>query len=268
MKVSFGQYVPGNSIFHRADPRTKILWTVTMMVLLLLVDSFVGYAVAAVFVVAAIIISRINIKLILKSLRTITFLIIFTMILNLLFYNGQTLLFKFWIFDVYLEGVLFSLKMIIRIILLISATSLLTFTTTSVMLTDGLEKLMKPLTYIGFPAHDISMMMSIALRFIPTFSEETDRIIKAQSARGADFDSPKFIEKVKSFIPILIPLFIGAFRRAEELATAMEAKCYRGGNSRTRFRVLKFSSADLFILIFTLLFLAFVIFEKSGWLAI
>jgi len=268
MKISIGQYVPGNSVFHRADPRTKILWTIAMMVLLLIIDSFVGYLIAAVFVVAALLISRINLKLILRSLKTITFLIIFTMILNLLFYNGETLLFKFWIFDVYLEGVLFSVKMVIRIILLISSTSLLTFTTTSVMLTDGLERLMKPLTFIGFPAHDISMMMSIALRFIPTFSEETDRIIKAQSARGADFDSPKLIEKIKSFVPILIPLFIGAFRRAEELATAMEAKCYRGGENRTRFRVLKFSGADLFILLYTVLFIAFVVFEKIGWLAI
>ena len=268
MKISIGQYVPGNSVFHRADPRTKILWTILMMVLLLIINSFVGYAVAALFVIFALIISKINIKLILRSIKNITFLIIFTMILNLLFYNGDKLIFEFWIFDVYLEGVLFSIKMIIRIVLLITATSLLTFTTTSVMLTDGLERLLKPLTYIGFPAHDVSMMMSIALRFIPTFSEETDRIIKAQSARGADFDSPRLIEKIKSFVPILIPLFIGAFRRAEELATAMESKCYRGGEKRTRFRVLKFSSADLFILIYTVLFIVFVIFEKIGWLAI
>lgn len=268
MKVSIGQYVPGNSVFHRADPRTKILWTIAMMVLLLIVDTFVGYAIAALFVIFAVVISRINIKLILRSLKMITFLIVFTMILNLLFYNGETLLLKFWIIDVYLEGLLFSIKMIIRIILLITATSLLTFTTTSVMLTDGLEKLMKPLTIFGFPAHDISMMMSIALRFIPTFSEETDRIIKAQSARGADFDSPKLMEKIKSFIPIIIPLFIGAFRRAEELATAMESKCYRGGANRTRFRVLKFSKADLFILIYTVLFTAVVVFEQIGWFAI
>ncbi|MBE7065576.1 MAG: energy-coupling factor transporter transmembrane protein EcfT [Ruminococcaceae bacterium] len=265
MKISIGQYVPGNSVFHRADPRTKILWTIAMMVLLLIINSFVGYAIAAVFVIVALIISRINIGLILKSLKTVTFLIVFTMILNLLFYKGETVLFTLWKFDIYLEGVMFSLKMIIRIILLISATSLLTFTTTSVMLTDGLERLLKPLTVFGFPAHDVSMMMSIALRFIPTFSEETDRIIKAQSSRGADFDSPNLYEKIKSFVSILIPLFIGAFRRAEELATAMEAKCYRGGEGRTRLRVLKFSSADVVILIYSIIFLIFVIFEKIGW---
>lgn len=265
MKVSFGQYVPGNSVFHRADPRTKILWTIAMMVFLLIIDSFIGYGIAAVFVFAAVIISRINFKLVLRSLRTIVFLIVFTMILNLLFYGGETLLVEFGFVKIYLEGILFSLKMIIRIVLLITATSLLTFTTTSVMLTDGLERLMHPLTHIGFPAHDISMMMSIALRFIPTFADETDRIIKAQSARGADFDSPKLIEKIKSFVPILIPLFIGAFRRAEELATAMESKCYRGGEQRTRFRVLKFSKADIFILIYSILFVAIVVFDEIGW---
>lgn len=259
MKVSIGQYIPGNSVFHRADPRSKIIWTIAMMVLLLVIKNFIGFAIAAVFVITAIALSKINPKLILRSLKTVAFLIVFTMILNILFYNGENLLCSFGFIDIYLEGILFSIKMIIRIMLLIASASLLTYTTTSVMLTDGLELLMKPLEKIGFPVHDIAMMMSIALRFIPTFSDETERIMKAQKARGADFDSPNFIERIKSFIPVLIPLFVSAFRRADELATAMEAKCYRGGIGRTRFRVLKFSSADVFLLVYLLLFIAVVI---------
>lgn len=262
MTISLGQYIPGNSIFHRADPRTKILWTVAMMVLILIIQSFAGYAVATVFVAAVIFISEIPLKMIAKSLKPVLVFVLFTVVFNLLFYGGDTLLFAFGIIKVYLEGILFSVKMVLRIVLLIAAASVLTYTTTSVSITDGLESLMRPLSKIGFPAHDIAMMMSIALRFIPTFADETEKIMKAQASRGADFESGNLITKIKSYVPVLVPLFVGAFKRAEDMATAMESRCYRGGEGRTKFRVLSFGKPDLVILILTVVFTAAVILTR------
>ena len=256
MNISIGQYVPGESIFHRSDPRTKLLMTFAYMVIILLIDSFVGYAVAALFLLTAIISSRIGIRMVLKSLKPIIFLIVFTVILNVFLYKGETLLLSFGFINIYKEGLFFSIKMIIRIMLLITGASLLTYTTSSIMLTDGLERLMAPLSVVGFPSHDIAMMISIALRFIPTFAEETERIMRAQASRGSDFDSKKLRDKIRAFIPVLVPLFIGAFRRATDLATAMEARCYRGGKDRTRYRVLKYTKADL---ILTSIFIVFSI---------
>lgn len=259
MTISIGQYIPGNSLFHRADPRTKIIWTVVMMLLILLIKSFAGYAAAAFFVLLVTAISGIPAKLIIKSLKPVMFFIVFTVIFNLLFYSGDTLLFKIGFVNVYLEGILFSIKMLLRIVLLVMSASILTYTTTSVTITDGLEALMRPLARIGFPAHDIAMMMSIALRFIPTFAEETDKIMKAQASRGAEFDSGNLIAKIKSYVPVLVPLFVGAFKRAEDMATAMEARCYRGGEGRTKYRVLTFGKSDVIITAFTVAFAAAVI---------
>jgi energy-coupling factor transport system permease protein len=214
------------------------------MVTVIIIRSYVCYFVVSAFLLLAVLVSKIPFKFILRSLRGLIVLIIFTSVLNLFFYSGDTLLASFWVFKIYKEGVILSITMVIRIILLIIGASLLTFTTTPIMLTDGIEKLLSPLSKIHFPSHEIAMMMSLALRFIPTFAEETERIIKAQTARGADFDSKGPIKKVKSFLPVLVPLFVSAFGRAEDLATAMEARCYRGGKGRTRLRILKFGRPD------------------------
>jgi len=232
------------------------------MVIVLLINNFVGYAIAMFFLIMAIVSSRVGIRMVLRSLKPILFLIIFTVFLNIFLYQGETLLFSIGFIDIYKEGILFSLQMIMRILLLVAGASLLTYTTTSIMLTDGLERLMSPLSVIGFPAHDIAMMISIALRFIPTFAEETERIMRAQASRGADFDSKKLKEKIRSFIPVLVPLFIGAFRRATDLATAMEARCYRGGKNRTRYRVLAFSKADIVLTSIFVIFAVLVILSR------
>ena len=247
MKPSIGQYIPGNSILHRSDPRTKLVLTVLYMVAVMFIDTFIGYGVAFVFLIVAIIASRVPVKMVLKSLKPLIFIIAFTVVLNVLFQKGEQLIFSLGFINIYMEGILFAVKMAFRILILVAGASLLTFTTSSISLTDGLERLMSPLTVIRFPAHDIAMMMSIALRFIPTFSEETDRIMKAQSSRGAEFDTGSIMKKIKSFIPVIIPLIISAFRRAEDLAVAMESRCYRGGKGRTRYRVLKFSWCDALV---------------------
>lgn len=247
MKAAIGQFIPGNSILHRSDPRTKIIMTILYMVAVMFIQTFVGYGVAVVFLIAAVLASRVPVKYVLRSIRPLLFIILFTILLNMFFYKGETLLWGWGIISIYKEGIIFAVKMALRIMVLVTGASLLTFTTSSIALTDGLERLMSPLRVIHFPAHDIAMMMSIALRFIPTFSEETDRIMKAQSSRGADFDTGGFIEKIKSFIPVIIPLIISAFRRAEDLAVAMESRCYRGGDGRTRFRVLKFTGNDIVV---------------------
>ncbi len=257
MNITIGQYIPGTSVFHRADPRTKLLFTFLYMILILLIDSFIGYGIATAFLIAVILSSKIKFKMILRSLKPVFFLIIFTLILNVFFYKGKDPIFEYGIIKIYYESIILSIQMVLRIVLLIVDASILTYTTTTIMLTDGLERLMSPLSVIGFPSHDIAMMISIALRFIPTFAEETERIMRAQAARGSNFDSKKLKDKVKSFIPVLVPLFVSAFRRATDLAIAMEARCYRGGKNRTRYRVLKFSKADIIILtgafIFTLI---------------
>lgn len=263
MKITIGQYVPGDSILHRADPRTKFILTFAYMIAVMLADNFASYAAATVFLGAAYICAKINIAKIFKSLKPLIIMMLITVLLNVLFYKGEVVLLDFWKITIYKEGVLFAVKMLLRIILLVLGSSVLMYTTTSVMLTDGIESLLSPLKKIHFPAHEIAMMMSIALRFIPTFVDETDRIMKAQMARGTDFDDKNFIKKIKSYIPILIPLFISAWRKAEDLATAMNARCYRGGEGRTKFKVLKFSKIDLLLLFITIiLFAAIVLLNK------
>lgn len=254
MTISLGRFIPGNSLFHKADPRTKIIWTIVMLVLILLCKTLLQYVLAAVFVILAASLSRIKIKFFLDSMKPILFLLIFTVSFNLLLYKGDTELVKIGNLTIYLESVLMSVRTIVRVCLLVISASLLTYTTTSVMITDGFESILRPLSKIGFPSHDVAMMMSIALRFIPIFADETDKIIKAQSARGARFDSKNPIVKIKSYVPVLIPLFVSAFKSAEDMATAMEARCYRGGEGRTKYKVLGFTKYDLYLLIGTSLF--------------
>lgn len=259
MTVSIGQYLPGNSIVHRADPRTKLSLTILFMVLVLITKSYIGYGVVLLYTVIAYASAKIRISYVLKSLKPVIFLVLFTVILNIFFHGGSTELFRWKFIVIYKEALIFASKMALRIILLVAGATIVTYTTTTVMLTDGIEALLKPLRFVGLPVHDIAMMMSIALRFIPIFSRETERIMMAQKARGSDFDSKHLVEKIKSFVPVLVPLFVSAWRRAEELANAMTSRCYRGGEGRTRFRVLKFTSADLVILIVSLIFTAAVI---------
>ncbi len=262
MTVSIGQYIPGKSVLHRADPRTKILWTIIMMCLILTCQTFIQYGLVIILTLAAVICSHIRPKMLLKSLKAILFLLLFTLVFNLLFYKGTDVVYSFWKITIYREALIFSAKMILRVTMLVVSASLLTFTTSSVSITDGLESLMKPLAKIKFPVHEFAMMMSIALRFIPTFADEPDRIIKAQSSRGAEFDSKNIFKVIKSYVPVLVPLFIGAFKSAEDMATAMEARCYSGGEGRTKYKVLRYSRIDLIIAIITLLFIIALVLLK------
>lgn len=242
--ITIGQYIPGNSIIHRADPRTKILLTFAFMAVIFMLNTFWTFAAMAVYVLMAVVISGVPIKYTLRGLKPIIFIIIFTAVINIFTTGGTPIANFFPLKYVTIEGLILAAKLATRLALVIISGSLLTFTTTPILLTDGIEKLLNPFKKIGVPAHELAMMMSIALRFIPTLLEETDKIMKAQAARGADFDTGNLMQRAKSFIPVLVPLFVSAFRRADELATAMEARCYRGGEGRTRMRQLKFTNAD------------------------
>ncbi len=255
--ITIGQYYPGSSPVHKLDPRTKILITVLYIVMLFAAAEVIGLLPGIIFFIFSYIISGVPLKMIFRSLKPIIPLIVFTAVLNL-FFVGNDVIFEFWIIKITGEGLRFSIFMIVRIIALIAGTSLLTYTTTPIMLTDGLESLLSPLKKLKFPVHELSMMMTIALRFIPTLIEETSKIMSAQKARGADLESGGLLKRAKALIPILIPLFVSAFRRAEELALAMESRCYHGGDGRTRLRELHFKLRDIISLLITALFLASV----------
>ena len=243
--ITLGQYFPGNSVIHRLDPRTKLIMLVVYIVALFMASGWVSYALMGVFLVAVVKISTIPPKSIIRGMKPLVVILVFTGVLNLFFTTGEgDPLVDFWIFTIYAEGVERALFMVIRILLLISGTFLLTYTTSPISLTDGLESLMGPLKLIKVPVHELSMMMCIALRFIPTLIEETDKIMSAQKARGADFESGTLMDKAKALVPILVPLFISAFRRADELATAMECRCYQGGEGRTKMKLLRYSLWD------------------------
>ncbi|MGG7178933.1 energy-coupling factor transporter transmembrane component T family protein [Clostridium paraputrificum] len=249
--ITIGQYLPGESFTHKLDPRTKIIISILFIVSLFIIDKFPGYLLVVAFLSAVIINAKVPLRFIFKGLKPILFLIILTAALNIFMIKGtaDTLLVQIGFLEIYLEGVRTAVFMGLRLVFLIVGTSLLTLTTSPIELTDGIERLLRP---IGKElAHELAMMMTIALRFIPTLTEETDKIMKAQKARGADFETGNIIQKAKSLIPLLVPLFISSFRRADELAMAMEARCYRGGAGRTRMKELKLSSND---------FMAFVIF--------
>ncbi len=243
--ITLGQYFPGNSLVHRLDPRTKLLVLIAYIVALFVAGSWISYALCLGFLAAAIAISRIPLKSILRGMKPLIFILVFTAILNVFFTGGETVLVHFWIITVTLEGVVRAFFMMSRILMLVTATFLLTYTTSPIALTDGLESLLSPLKKLRFPVHELSMMMCIALRFIPTLIEETDKIMSAQRSRGADFESGSLMERVKALIPILVPLFISAFRRADELATAMECRCYHGGDGRTKMKLLRYGQIDL-----------------------
>lgn len=242
--VTLGQYFPGNSAIHRLDPRTKLIMLIVYITALFLVQNWAGYGVVILFLALTVSISRIPLKSLFSGLKPLIFIMIFTGVLNLFFTTGETVLISLWKITITLEGVIRAVFMILRIMLLVIGTFLLTYTTSPIALTDGLESLLSPLKLIHLPVHELSMMMCIALRFIPTLIEETDKIMSAQKARGADFETGNLIQRVKAMIPILVPLFIGAFRRADELATAMECRCYHGGNGRTKMKMLRYSGRD------------------------
>ncbi|MDN5302363.1 MAG: energy-coupling factor transport system permease protein [Thermoanaerobacteraceae bacterium] len=242
-EITIGQYIPGNSIVHRLDPRTKIIITLVYMILLFILNNFEGYLFPVGFILLASMLSGISLRYMVKGLRPLIVIIVLTFILNTFMIKG-TVLYQIGPFDVTYEGLYQGSFMAIRLVLLIVGTSLLTLTTSPIALTDGIERLLSPAKKIGVPAHELAMMMTIALRFIPTLLEETDKIMKAQMARGADFESGNIIRRAKNMVPLLVPLFISAFRRADDLAMAMEARCYRGGENRSRMKELRMSSLD------------------------
>ncbi len=241
--ITLGQYYPAESVIHRLDPRVKLFGTLVFLVSLFITDNFIGYALALCFLATAIIVSKVPLSFIMRGLKAIIFLLIFSVLINLFMTRGEVVV-SFWKLSITKEGIYVASFMAIRILFLIMGSSIMTLTTTPNNLTDGLEKGLGFLKIFRVPVHEIAMMMSIALRFIPILMEETDKIMKAQMARGADFESKKLTKRVKSLVPLLIPLFVSAFRRANDLATAMEARCYRGGKGRTKMKPLKYKKRD------------------------
>ncbi len=250
--ITLGQYLPGDSVVHRLDPRTKLLLTIAYVTAVFCITNFSGYALIALFTISLLKIAQIPLKLVIKSLKPLMLFIGFTAVINI-FMTGGRPIFTLWHITATYEGLYIALIMGLRLIFLIAGTSLLTYTTSPIVLTDGIEQLLSPMKRIGVPAHELAMMMTIALRFIPTIIEETDKIMKAQSARGASFDTGNIINRARAMIPLLVPLFISAFRRADELALAMECRCYRGGDNRTKMKILKMQSIDYFAYLFVLL---------------
>lgn len=261
--ITLGQYYPEQSVIHRLDARTKILETLLYIIEVFLVNSFAGFGLVILALGILIGISRVPVWFIFKGLKAVVFIILLTFVLNLFMFDG-TVLWHWKFLTITYEGLYRSCFMALRLILLIIGTSMLTLTTKPMELTDGLEKLLKPFNRLGLPSHEIALMMSIALRFIPTLLEETDKIMKAQQARGADFESGSLIQRVKNMIPILIPLFVGSFRIAQDLALAMEARCYHGGVGRTRMKEIVFSRRDGVAGVLLAVFLGIVI--ASRWM--
>ena len=243
--ITLGQFFPGNSVIHRLDPRTKLIVLIVYIVALFLAQSWISYGLLFLFLAVAIKVSTIPLKTIVRGLKPLVMILIFTGVLNLFFTKEGPTLVSFWGLSITLGGVQRAVLMMARILMLITCTFLLTYTTSPIALTDGLESLMGPLKKIKVPVHELSMMMCIALRFIPTLIEETDKIMNAQKARGADFENGSLMDRARALIPILVPLFVSAFRRADELATAMECRCYQGGEGRTKMKLLRYHRNDL-----------------------
>lgn len=242
--VTLGQFFPGNSLLHKLDPRTKLICVILYIVALFMAKSVWTYGMLFVILAVCIKVSKVGLKAILNGMKPVFVILVFTGILNLFYTSGGTELVHFWIFTITSEGLKRAIFMIVRIMMLISGTFLMTYTTSPIALTDGLETLFGPLKKIKVPVHELAMVMSIALRFIPTLIEETDKIMSAQKARGADFESGNLVDKVKAMVPLMVPLFVSAFRRADELATAMECRCYHGGEGRTRMKQLHMELRD------------------------
>lgn len=259
--ITLGQYYPGSSWIHKLDPRVKIMATILYIIALFVVQDFIGFAIAAAGLAAVIIVSKVPLSFILRGLKPVFLIISFTLIINMFMIKGEVLV-SFWIFEITREGLRTAIFMAIRLILLIIGSSLLTLTTKPISLTDGIEALLSPFKKIGLPAHELAMMMTIALRFIPTLMEETDKIMKAQQARGADFESGNLMSRAKALIPILVPLFISAFRIAQDLAMAMEARCYGGNIKRTRMNGMKLATRDLAASLLYAAFLAAIVLQR------
>jgi len=256
--ITIGQYFPGDTLVHRLDPRTKILIVTLFIISLFFINSFYPYVFILAFIVITVKLSKVPFKYVLKGLKPLVLIILITFAINIFMTKGEVLL-SIGPLNITKEGLRQAVFMALRLIFLITGTSLLTLTTSPISLTDGIEKLMSPLRKLKVPVHELAMMMTIALRFIPTLLEETDKIMKAQTARGADFESGNIIRRAKNLVPLLVPLFINAFRRADELAIAMEARCYRGGYNRTRLNELKFTKTDVLVLILVTAYFGFII---------
>ena len=258
--ITLGQYYRADSVIHRLDPRVKIAGTLAYMISLFVFNNLICYALAIVFLGTIIGLSKVPVKFMLRGMQSVVFLLIITVIYNVFLSSGTTIV-KFWVFTITYEGIINAVFMFFRLMLLIMGSSVMTLTTTPNQLTDGLESLMRPLKIFKVPVHEMAMMMSIALRFIPILMEETDKIMKAQIARGADMENKNLFIRVKNLIPILVPLFISAFRRAGDLALAREARCYHGGEGRTRMRVMKLAVRDAVAIVFLTFYLGTVIFS-------
>ena len=242
--ITIGQYFPGDSLLHRMDPRVKLVLTLAYIVAVFVPQNWIGLAVAAAFLVMSVALSCLPVRLVLKSIKPILILIVFTSLLNIFYIREGRILWEWWIFHITTQGVVTAVFIAVRIVCLIAGSSLLTYTTSPTALTDALERLLGPLKVLHVPVHELAMMMTIALRFIPTLIEETDKIMSAQKARGADMESGGLIQRVKALIPILVPLFVSSFRRAYDLAMAMECRCYQGGDGRTRMKQLHMAARD------------------------
>lgn len=261
--ITLGQYYSVDSVIHALDPRTKLVLTFAYLILIFLVSKLWAFGLVALFALLVIYLSKVPFKMVLKSLKPMRFLLVLMFLLNLFAAKSGEVLCKWWIFEITEGGIRQAVFITIRLLLLVSGTTLMTFATTPISLTDGLEKLLAPLKKIGFPSHELAMMMTIALRFIPTLLEEADKIMKAQLSRGADLESGNILKRAKSMIPILVPLFVSAFRRADELAMAMESRCYHGGEGRTKMRVIAFGKCDaIAFLIFACVFALILVLQK------
>lgn len=265
--VSFGQYYPVSSPLHRLDPRTKLLATIIYIVTLFFINTFTGFGIMALFLLVVVLLSRVPIGKVLRSVKAVLFLLIFTLIISFFFYRGspENLIWEWGVIHLYWDGLWNSLKLCIRLLLLVMGPALLTLTTTPVELTDGLESLLKPLALIKLPVHELAIIMSIALRLIPTLMEETDKIISAQKARCAEFESGNIFKRAKAMLPVLIPLFVSSFRRADDLADAMDSRCYRGAKGRTRMKVLKMRVGDWLSLLFMAVLLVAMLFLRYNY---
>ena len=264
--ITLGQFFPGNSLLHRLDPRTKIILTVVYIVGIFLADSVSAFIAVTAFTAGMVLISRISMKTVIVGMKPLVFIIAFTLIVNVFWGKGEHLLFEWWVIHIYAEGLMTALLVTIRIAALLTGTSIiLTYTTSPTALTDGLERLLAPLAALHVPVHDFAMMMTIALRFIPTLIEETDKIMNAQRARGVDFSHGNLIERGKALIPVLIPLFLSAIRRASDLATAMECRCYHGGEGRTRMNTTHIRAEDIASMVIMAAFCAAVVLLGHFW---
>ena len=258
--ISFGQFYPAESIIHKSDPRAKVILAVLYIISSFVCKNILSFVLLVFSGLVIVLLSKIPLKLLLRSIKPLIFIMVFMSLLNLFMTKGGVSLYSFWIFEITSKGIYSAVSAVIRIITLIVGTSVfLTYTTTPISLTDGIEQLLNPLKKIKVPVHEFAMMMTIALRFIPTLIEETDKILAAQKARGADFSSGNIIKRAKALIPILVPLFISAFRRADELAIAMECRCYRGGEGRTKLHILKYKASDILLILVFVTFLATLI---------